>query len=136
MQIIFFIVVAIALIVFLIYTINKKFGKKEFFILLTIIASSFIIIAYMSKNIEQTVPDIFKENYEKKKNVQILKLSYERLNNKNISSSSNYIYNFDYIIKKDNQEFVCSAKKVKIKKIEDEFIFENFDKLNEKCVKK
>ncbi len=136
MQIIVFIVVILALVGFLIYKINKKFGIKEFFILLAVFAITLIGSNIFMKSTAGTVPDIFKEKYEKEKNVEILKLSYERLNNKNISSSTNFIYNFDYIIKKENKELVCTAKKVRIKKIEDEYIFENFNKLNEECNKK
>lgn len=136
MQIILFIVVTIALIVFLIYSINKKFGMKEFFILLAVLIIPLAVVSVLLNNIAGTVPDIFKEKYEKENKVEMLKLSYERLNNKNISSNTNFVYNFDYIIKKDGKEFVCTAKAVKVKKIQDEYVFENFNKLNEKCDEK
>ena len=62
----------------------------------------------------------------KKNNIEILKLSTELLNNKNISSSKRFLYNFTYIINKDNKEFVCSANKVEINKIQDEFIITKY----------
>ena len=136
MQIALFMVVSIALIAFLIYTLNKKFGIKEFLILLAVLVIPVVVISFSLNKIVQKVPNIFEEKYEKEKKVEILKLSFERLNNKNVSSNSNFIYNFDYIIKKDGKEFVCTAKEVKVKKIEDEYVFENFNKLNEICNEK
>lgn len=136
MQIILFIVVIVALIVFLIYTINKKFGMKEFFILLAVLIIPLVGISILLNNIAGKVPDMFKAKYQQEKKLEVLKLTYERLNNKNISSNTNFIYNFDYIINKDGKEFFCTAKNVKVKKIEDEYIFENFNKLNEKCDEK
>jgi hypothetical protein len=88
------------------------------------------------KNQEEKVPNLFVTKYETEKNSQIEKFTFERLNNKTVSSNTEFIYNFDYIVKKDGKEFVCSAKGVKIKKIQDEYVFENFDTLNEKCDKK
>lgn len=136
MQIILFIVITVALIVFLIYTINKKFGKKEFLILLTVLIIPLVGISFILNNIAGKVPNIFKEKYQKEKGIEVLKLTYERLNNKNISSNTNFIYNFDYIINKEGKEYFCTAKEVKVKKIEDEYIFENFNSLNEKCNEK
>ena len=136
MQILLFVGITVGLIIFLIYTINKRFGIKEFFILIAVLIIPVVITSYLLRTIAQEVPDLFEEKYQKEKNVEILKLSYQRINNKDLSSNTSYVYNFDYIIKKDNKEFVCNAKRVQIKKIQDEFIFENFDKLNEKCVKK
>jgi len=136
MQIMIFIAVTIALIVFLIFTINKKFGKKELLILLAVLIVPISILSFLLRTIAQEVPDIFKEKYQNEKKVEILKLSYERINNKNLSNNTIFIYNFDFIIKKDKKDYICNAKKVVIKKIEDEFVFENFDKLNEKCTLK
>jgi len=136
MQIIFFLVFTLAIIVFLIYTINKRFGVKEFFILVAVLVIPLGVISFLLNKIANEVPDIFKNKYQKEKKVEITKLSYERINNKNLSSNSNYVYNFEYIIKKDNKELVCSAKKVKVKKIQDEFVFENFNNLDEKCLEK
>lgn len=136
MRILILIVVILILIAFLIYKINKTFGKKELLILITVIVVFTTIGIFTSKSSEEKVPQIFKEKYQKERNIEILKLSYERLNNKNISSSINFIYDFSYIIKKDGKEYVCNAKPIKIKKIEDEYIFENFDKLNEQCNEK
>ncbi|WP_164971027.1 hypothetical protein [Halarcobacter mediterraneus] len=95
------------------------------------------ILSYMFlEDKKHEVPELFKEKYEKVNNVKIEKFSFERLNNKMVSSKTNFIYNFDYIVKKENKEYICNVKNVKIKKIEDEFIFENFNSLNEKCIQK
>lgn len=136
MQIMIFALILIALVAFIIYKVNNKFETKELIILLSLIIISIATIIYLLQENETKVPEIFKKKYEISKNVKILKFSYERLNNKNITSKNNFIYNFDYIISKDKDEYICSLKNIKIKKIEDEYVFENFDKLNEKCSKK
>jgi hypothetical protein len=136
MQIMLFSLLLIAIIVFLIYKINNQFGVKEFLLLLIVIVVSILVTVMIIRNSKGKVPQLFKEKYEKEKKVSILELSFERLNNKITSSNINFIYNFDYIIKKDDQEFVCTAKAVKIKRIEDAYIFENFDNLKEECKKK
>lgn len=136
MQIMIFALILIGLVAFIIYKVNNKFETKEITILLCLIVISIGTIIYLLQEKETNVPEIFKERYETSKNIKILKLSSERLNNKNISSKNNFIYNFDYIINKDGDEYVCSLKNIKIKKIEDEYIFENFYKLQEQCSKK
>lgn len=136
MQIMFFAIVLIAIIAFIIYKINNKFETKEFIILFAVIIVSVLVIVMLLRNEEEKVPLEFKNKYEQIKNQKILKFSFERLNNKNLSSKTNFIYNFDYIIYKDNIEYICILKNVKIKKIEDEYIFEDFDNLDEKCSKK
>lgn len=136
MQIMVFAVVLIAIIAFIIYKVNNKFETKEFIILFAVIVVSILATVMLLRNEQERVPLKFKEKYEQVKNVKVLKFSYERLNNKTLSSKTSFVYNFDYIINKDNSEYFCTAKNVKIKKIEDEYIFENIDNLEEKCLKK
>jgi len=136
MQIMVFALVLIALAAFIIYKVNNKFETKEILILLSLIVIGIGTTLFLLQEKENKVPKIFKEKYQTSKNTEILKLSYTRLNNKNVSSNTNFIYNFDYIINKDNKEFFCTSKAVKIKKIEDEYIFENFNRLDEKCIAK
>jgi hypothetical protein len=66
---------------------------------------------------------LFKEKYEKEKNITIESLSAELLNNKVVSSKDKFIYKFTYIISKENQEFLCTVSDVEINKIEDNYIF-------------
>lgn len=136
MQIMVFALILIALVAFIIYKVNNKFETKEIIILLSLILISIATTIFLLKEEKKRVPEIFKNKYELEKKVTILKLSSERLNNKNLSSKENFIYKFDYIIKKDGKEFVCTADKIKIKKIEDEYIFENLHNFQEKCTQK
>ena len=136
MQIILIVILFIVFIAFIIYKINNKFETKEFLILTAILILSGILAYALVEDKKQEVPELFKAKYEKTNNVTISKFSFERLNNKMVTSRTNFIYNFDYIILKDGIEYVCNAKNVKIKKIEDEYVFENFDNLDEKCTKK
>ncbi|MGB6327394.1 MAG: hypothetical protein WBF48_00580 [Halarcobacter sp.] len=135
MQIMIFVLILIALVAFIVFRVNNKFGTKEITILISLIIISIGGILYSLQENETKVPEIFKERYQANKNAKILKFSFERLNNKNVSSSTEFIYNFDYIISKDGNEYVCSLKNVVIKKIEDEYIFNSFDKLDENCSK-
>jgi len=136
MQIIVFALVLITLVAFIIYKVNNKFETKEIIILVSLIIITVVTTIFLTNKKEELVPKMFKEKYEKEKNVTILKLSYERLNNKNISSKSNFIYKFDYIIEKDGKESVCTANEVSIKKIEDEYIFGDFNSFREECINK
>ncbi len=136
MQFVLVILIAIVLVAFLIYKMNNKFETKEIAILVLVIIVTIAVANFTIKNQEEKVPNLFVTKYESEKNSQIEKFTFERLNNKTVSSNTEFIYNFDYIVKKDGKEFVCSAKGVKIKKIQDEYVFENFDTLNEKCDKK
>lgn len=136
MQIMIVALLAIAIVAFIIYKINNKFETKEFIILFSVIIVSSLATVMLLRNAEEKVPQLFKQKYEKENQVKILKLSHERLNNKTLSSKTNFIYDFDYIIKKDDKEFVCTSKNVKIKKIEDEYIFENFNEIKESCSSK
>jgi len=136
MQFVLVILIAIVLMAFLIYKMNNKFETKEIAILVLVIIVTIVVANFTIKNQEEKVPNLFITKYESEKNSQIEKFTFERLNNKTVSSNSEFIYNFDYIVKKDGKEFVCSAKGVKIKKIQDEYVFENFNTLNEKCDEK
>lgn len=136
MQIMVFSLILIALAAFIIYKVNDKFETKEITILITLIVIIIGATTLLLNKDENALPDIFKTKYEASKNVEIIKLSSERLNNKTTSSKTNFVYRFDYIIKKDNKELVCTANNIKIKKIEDEYIFENFDSFKEKCSSK
>ncbi|WP_044415750.1 hypothetical protein [Halarcobacter anaerophilus] len=136
MQIMFVAVIIIAFLAFVIYKINNRFATKELITLIAVIIVTILVVVSMMRNQEEKVPLLFKQKYEQEKNVVIEKLSFERLNNRNVSSKTNFIYNFDYIIKKDGKEFLCKAKNIKIKKIEDEYVFENFHNLKENCIEK
>ena len=136
MQIIIAITVLIIAITLILYKVNNQFEKKEFIILLLIIIiSSFVYVLYENSQ-DEFFPNLFKEKYEKEKNISIQSLSAELLNNKVVSSKDKFIYKFTYIIKKENQEFLCTTTNVEINKIEDNFVFKNFSDLKEECLKK
>jgi hypothetical protein len=136
MQIIIASLILIAVLAFIIYKVNNKFETREATILLIIIVITAIGTSLFLNKQENFIPKMFKEKYQEDRKIKVLKLSYERLNNKTVASNTNFVYKFDYIIKKDNKEFVCSSNNVKVKKIEDEYIFINFEKLDEKCISK
>ena len=136
MQIIIAIAVLIVAITLILYKVNNQFEKKEFIsLLLIIIITSLAYVSY-EQNQEEFFPNMFKEKYEKEKNLTIESLSAELLNNKVVSSKDKFIYKFTYIIKKENQEFLCTTTNVEINKIEDNFVFKNFTDLKEECLKK
>ena len=58
------------------------------------------------------------------------------MNNKVVSSKTKFVYEFTYLVTKDNKEFLCTANNVEINKIEDNYIFKNFSDLKEECVEK
>ncbi|MFA7570011.1 MAG: hypothetical protein WCY75_02040 [Sulfurimonadaceae bacterium] len=136
MQIMLGFIALFALVVYIIYKVNKKFEKKEFIILLGIVVLMIIGYILYEKKQETFFPNLFQEKYLTDKNIAIEKLSYELLNNKNISSRTQFIYKFMYIIQKDEKEYLCTAPKVEINKIGDEFIFTNFNTLQEECIEK
>ena len=116
--------------------INKKFEKKELLILLFIVVVSIAGTILYEKNQEDFFPNMFKEKYEKEKNVLIEGLKAELLNNKVVSSNDKFIYKFTYLIKKENKEFLCTTTNVEINKIQDNFVFKNFSDLKEECYEK
>ena len=126
-------IIAITLIL---YKVNNQFEKKEFIILLLVIIISTIGMVSYEKNQEEFFPNLFKEKYFKEKNLKIDGLTAELLNNKVVSSKDKFIYKFTYIIKKENQKFLCTTTNVEINKIEDNFVFKNFSDLKEECLKK
>ncbi len=136
MQIIIAIAVLIIAITLILYKVNNQFEKKEFIILLLIIIITSLAYVSYEKNQEEFFPNMFKEKYEKEKNLTIESLSAELLNNKVVSSKDKFIYKFTYIVKKENQEFLCTTTNVEINKIEDNFVFKNFSDLKEECLKK
>ena len=136
MQIIIAIAVLIVAITLILYKVNNQFEKKEFIILLLIIIITSLAYVSYEQNQEEFFPNMFKEKYEKEKNLTIESLSAELLNNKVVSSKDKFIYKFTYIIKKENQEFLCITTNVEINKIEDNFVFKKFSDLKEECLKK
>ena len=133
MQIIVPTLLMLCFIAFIIYKVNDKFEKKEAIILLAVIIVTVVVVTMYQKNRTEFLPNSFKTEYKKQKNIEILKLSNERLNNKNVSSKKHFEYKFTYIIKKENKEYLCIADNVNINKIEDQFVF---DKWTEKCSEK
>ncbi|WP_419770265.1 MAG: hypothetical protein ACNI3C_00280 [Candidatus Marinarcus sp.] len=134
MQIMLGFVLLLFLLAFIIFKVNKTFGKKEILILMSVVILT--IIAYLSynKKEEEFFPNMFKEKYLQTKNIAIQKLSWELLNNKQVSSKDRYIYKFIYIINKSDKTYICTAPKVEINKIGDEYIFTNFMHLEEQCI--
>ncbi len=136
MQIIIAIAVLIVAITLVLYKVNNQFQKKEFIILLLIIIITSITYRLYEKNQEEFFPNMFKEKYLKEKNLTIEGLNSELLNNKVVSSKDKFVYKFTYLIKKENKEFLCTVSNVQINKIENDFVFKNFNDLKEECVLK
>ncbi|XOB63125.1 hypothetical protein ACMC56_04800 [Campylobacterota bacterium DY0563] len=135
MQVIVLIIVLLAVLAFAIYKINNKFGTKEIIMLVAVIVVSSLVFVLISRNQQEKVPLLFKQKYESEKNIKISKFTYERVNNKTVTSKTNFVYNFDYIIYKNKEEYFCKMDNVKVKKIQDEYIFENFNDIKEECQK-
>ena len=136
MQIIIGIVFFIIILTVILYKVNNRIEKKEFLILLAIIVISTIGYTMYENNQENFFPKMFKEKYEKEKNVLIEGLESELLNNKVVSSKDKFIYKFTYLIKKENKEFLCTTNEVEINRIQDNFVFKNFSDLKEECLEK
>lgn len=136
MQIIITFAVVLIIATIILYKINNRFQKKELLILFSIIILTTGIMFLYEKNQENFFPNLFKEKYEKEKNTIIEGLKAELLNNKVVSSKDKFIYKFTYLIKKDNQEFLCTTTNVEIDKIENNFVFRDFSNLKEECFKK
>jgi len=133
MQIIIGIAIFIVILTSIIYKINDRFEKREFIILLVIIFFVTIGIIWYEKSDENYLPKIFKEKYEKDKNLKIRSLSSELLNNKVLSSKDKFVYKFIYLVQKDDKEFLCTMDNVEINKVQKEFIFKDFSNLIEEC---
>ena len=136
MQIIIGIAIFIIIATLILYKVNNRFEKKEFLILLAIIVISTIGYTMYENNQKNFFPKMFKEKYEKEKNVVIEGLESELLNNKVVSSKDKFIYKFTYLIKKENKEFLCTTNEVEINRIQDNFVFKNFSDLKEECLEK
>ncbi len=136
MQVIILISILLTIATIIIYKLNEKFEKREFFILLvTIFICTFGFLFYEYKS-ENHLPNLFIEKYEKEKNLKIKSLEAELLNNKVVSSKDKFIYKFTYTVLKDDSEFLCNLNNVEINKIKNEYIFVNFINLKEECFKK
>lgn len=136
MQIIIAIAILIIAITLILYKVNSQFEKREFIIFLLIIIISTVAFIVYEKNQENFFPKMFKEKYEKEKNVSIEGLTAELLNNKVVSSKTKFIYKFTYLIKKNDKEFLCVSSNVEIDKIENNFVFKDFSNLKEECTLK
>ncbi len=136
MQIIIGIAFFIIILTVILYKVNNRFEKKEFLILLAIIVISTIGYTMYENNQKNFFPKMFKEKYEKEKNVVIEGLESELLNNKVVSSKDKFIYKFTYLVKKENKEFLCTTNEVEINRIQDNFVFKNFSDLKEECLEK
>ena len=136
MQIIITIAVLIIVLTLVLYKMNKRFKKKELLILLSIVVVSIASTILYEKYQEEFFPNMFKEKYEKEKNLVIESLKSELLNNKVVSSKDKFIYKFTYLIKKENKEFLCTTNEVEINRIQDNFVFKNFSDLKEECLEK
>ena len=136
MQIIFGIAIFIIVVTLILYKVNNRFEKKEFIILIVIIIMTSIAYTLYENKQEEFFPSLFKQKYEKEKDIPIKELTYELLNNKVVSSKTKFIYKFTYIISKDDKEFLCTVSDVEINKIEDSYIFKNFKDLKEECTQR
>lgn len=125
MQILIFSLIIITIIVYVIYKIKKTFSKKEIIGFFSLIVVLIIGLIYTNHLDENRLPDTFKKNYLKEKNIEILKLSYNQKNFE-VLSSSKAVYDFTYIIKKEEKEYVCEAKNVEIILIEDEYVLKKY----------
>ena len=125
MQILIFSLVILAILTYLIYKIKKSIKQKDIIIFFVAVGLIIAAIVYNSKVQEEKLPNVFKENYLQEKNIEILKLSSTQVNFE-VLSSTRSIYDFIYIIKKDNQEYVCEAKNVEVLLIEDEYVIKKY----------
>lgn len=136
MQIIVGIALCIVIVTIIIYKLNDKFEKKEFFILILLIvalSSAFMIYEKYSSNL---LPNMFKERYEKESNQKIKSLDYELLNNKVVSSKDKFVYKFIFTLEKDDGEYLCIMNNIEINRVKNEYVFINFDKQKQECFKK
>jgi len=129
MQVLVASLVILALLTFIVYKIKKSITKKDIIIFFVILGLLIVGLSYNNKIKEEKLPNVFKENYLKEKNIEILKLSSTQVNFEVLSSTKS-IYDFIYIIKKDNQEYLCEAKNVEVLLIEDEYVIKDY---NEEC---
>ena len=125
MQVLVASLIILALLTFIVYKIKKSITKKDIIIFFVILGLLIVGLTYNNKIKEEKLPNVFKENYLKVKNIEILKLSSTQVNFEVLSSTKS-IYDFIYIIKKDNQEYLCEAKNVEVLLIEDEYVIKDY----------
>ncbi len=133
MQILITIILIIILMGYIVYKLDKKFEKREAIILAAVVVVTILAFVLYQKNQNDFLPNKFKAEYAKQNSAEILKLSSELLNNKDVSSTKHFIYKFTYIINKNDKEYLCITNNVEINKIEDEYVF---GKWNEECKEK
>ncbi len=136
MQIIIIVSILLVVATVVIFKINERFEKREFYILLLTIFIATIGFLYYENQKDNYLPNMFIEKYEQEYKTKIKSLDYELLNNKVVSSKDKFVYKFTYTVLKEESEFLCSSKDVEIHKIKNEYIFINFDSLKEECFKK
>ena len=125
MQILIFSLAMLILLTFIVYKIKKSITQKDIIIFLVVLGLVVAGVVYNNKVKEERLPNVFKENYLKEKNIEILKLSSTQVNFE-VLSSTKAIYDFIYIIKKGDKEYVCEAKNVEVLLIEDEYIIKEY----------
>lgn len=136
MQIIVGIALFIVLVTVIIYKLNDKFEKKEFFILIFLIVAISVALIIYEKYSNNLLPNMFKEKYEKTTKQKIKSLDFELLNNKVVSSKDKFIYKFIFTLEKDDAEYLCTMNNIEINKIKNEYVFINFDENKQECFKK
>lgn len=125
MQIIIFTLLIIAVIIYGVYKIKKTFTKTEIISFFAIIIFIIFGMSYLNNENKNKLPDTFKKEYLKNKKVEISKISFVQTNI-SVLNSTKEIYDFVYIITKNNQEYVCEAKNVEAQLIEDEYVFKPY----------
>jgi hypothetical protein len=125
MQVLVASLVILGLLTFIVYKIKKSITKKDIIIFFVVLALAIAGLIYNGKIQEEKLPNVFKENYLKEKNIEILKLSSTQVNFE-VLSSTRSIYDFIYIIKKGNQEYLCEAKDVEVLLVEDEYVIKDY----------
>ncbi len=125
MQVLVASLIILALLTFIVYKIKKSITKKDIIIFFVILGLLIVGLTYNNKIKEEKLPNVFKENYLQEKNIEILKLSSTQVNFE-VLSSTRSIYDFIYIIKKDNKEYLCEAKNVEVLLIEDEYVIKDY----------
>jgi hypothetical protein len=125
MQILIFSLIILAIVAYVIFKIKKTFTKRDIISFFVVTGLIIAAIVYNGKVQEEKLPNVFKENYLQEHNTEILKLSSTQVNFEVLSSTKS-IYDFIYIIKRDNKDFVCEAKNVEVLLIEDEYVIKKY----------
>ena len=125
MQVLVGTLIFLAIVVYIIYRIKKTFTKKEIYGFIGVVVVLIAGMLYYNNLEDNKLPDAFKAHYLNEKNIDIVKLSYNRTDLEMLSSSKE-IYDFVYIIEKDTKQYVCEAKNVEAQRIEDEYVFKKY----------